>query len=135
MCRGCLPQSRPLNARTATAGADPLPDGPSNTPSTLIHPKPFQLTKCNKLGACTAAEVDNIWQQAYDSDALPDGFSIGYWRPLWEAQEKLHANPKATPALADWWVTCDCTYTCSRWQTQTHTMPMTANVKSAQSEA
>jgi hypothetical protein len=88
----------------AAAGADALPDGPSKTPSTLLYPKPFPLSKCNTLGACTSAEVDRIWQQAIDSNTLPEGFTGGYWQRLWEAQERMHANPKATPALADWWV-------------------------------
>jgi hypothetical protein len=96
------------------AGANPLPDGPSKTPSTLLYPKPFQLSKCNKLGACTKAEVDTIWQKAVDSNTFPEGFSSFYWQQLWDAQEARHANPKAKPALADWWVTLCLNRSCTR---------------------
>ncbi|WIA36973.1 hypothetical protein OEZ86_008210 [Tetradesmus obliquus] len=90
--------------RLLGAGADPLPFGPSATPpSALAYPKPHPLSRCNKLGACSAAEVQRIFDASWEGGAkFPEGFNIGYWRPLWEAQEAKAANPNTNPELADW---------------------------------
>jgi hypothetical protein len=106
----CLSKRQTLEATArlrccCCTGADPLPFGPSNPPSALIYQKPFPLSKCNKLGACTADEIDkanDLRFQSNSGDTFPKDFNIGYWRQLWAAQEAKHANPQAKPQLADW---------------------------------
>lgn len=83
------------------AGANPLPDGPQHPPSALVYTKPTPFSKCNTLGACTAAEVDGIWNNT-PIDTLPEGFSYGVWRELWDAQEAAFANPSLKPQPPNW---------------------------------
>ncbi|WIA36968.1 hypothetical protein OEZ86_008205 [Tetradesmus obliquus] len=76
-------------------GADPLPFGYGTPPSALMNPKPHPLSHCNKPGACSAAEVDRIWNAAWTSGKpIPGDLVYGLWRQLWDAQEAKHSNPK-----------------------------------------
>ncbi|WIA36969.1 hypothetical protein OEZ86_008206 [Tetradesmus obliquus] len=85
------------------AGANPLPFGPANPATALLWPtgSSHPLSKCNKPGACSFAEMQRLTGLQRH---FPKGFVYNSWRPLWEAQEAKAANPNMKPKLASWFL-------------------------------